>query len=56
MRDDFYSAAWAEHHGRLSGAIHKAIRTLAQSMEWLNRYQFSAPWRQQPPRRPHAGQ
>ena len=54
MRDDYYSASWAQHHGKLSAAIHKAIGTLMQSMEALNRYQFSAPWREQPRRRPHA--
>ena len=52
MRDDFYSASWAQHHRQLSAAIHKAIGTVMQSLEWLNRYQFSAPWREQPRRRP----
>jgi len=55
MHDDFHSPAWAEHHGQLSTAIHKLLAGMGQSMEVLNRLQFSAPWREQPCRDPRAG-
>jgi hypothetical protein len=45
MHDDFESAAWSEHHARLSGSIHKLAADIMAGFTRLNAIQFDAPWR-----------
>ena len=52
MRDDYYSAAWADNRKHLSttiaAAIHKVIRGMNDVFAWKHAYDFDAPWRRQP--------
>ena len=52
MRDDYYSAAWADNRKHLSSAlgaaIHKVIHVIAKGLARQNAYDFDAPWRRQP--------
>ena len=41
---DFESAAWAEHHGQLSAAVHKLVQDTAAAFDRLQHIQFDAPW------------
>ena len=50
MRDDYYSAAWADNRKHLSlaigTAIHKVIHAIGKGLARQNAYDFDAPWRQ----------
>ena len=52
MRDDYYSAAWADNRKQLSSAlgtvIHKVTQVIADGLARQNAYDFDAPWRRQP--------
>ncbi len=52
MRDDYYSAAWADNRKELSmtitATIHKLIGKTAEVFAWKHDHDFDAPWRRQP--------
>ncbi len=41
---DFDSAAWAEHHGKVSDALEALVRDLLAAFDRLQRRRFDAPW------------
>ncbi|QNA83443.1 hypothetical protein G4G27_05075 [Sphingomonas sp. So64.6b] len=45
MRDDYQSAAWADHHGELSAAVDRLFHAIGHTFNRLNAQQFDAPWR-----------
>ena len=48
MRDEFYGAAWAAHHDRVStglaAAIDKLVSGTANVFDHLHHHYFDAPW------------
>ena len=45
MRDDFTTAAWADNHDQLAGAMRAMFRKAAHAFERLQAIAYDAPWR-----------
>jgi len=44
MSHDYESAAWAEHHGRVSAGIAHMIDKAREAFELLVAIEYAAPW------------
>lgn len=42
---DYESAAWAEHHAQVSGAVDRLFGDILAAFQRLQAIRFDAPWR-----------